>query len=150
MSTLLDRKDRMSMASGLEVRVPYADHCLVEYVFNAPWSFKCHNGVVKSLLRDAAEPWIPDDIRMRKKSPYPKTHNPAYEAIVRKRLGDIMKDSSKPIHTLVDEGEVHKLMESKSDYGKPWFGQLMAGPQMMAYLIEINYWLKKYEIRTEL
>lgn len=69
---------------------------------------------------------------------------------MRKRLGDIMKDSSEPIHTLVDEGEVHKLMESKSDYGKPWFGQLMAGPQMMAYLIEINYWLKKYEIRTEL
>ncbi len=150
MSTLLDRKDRMSMASGLEVRVPYADHRLVEYVFNAPWSFKCHNGVVKSLLRDAAEPWVPDDIRMRKKSPYPKTHNPAYEAIVRKRLGNIMKDSSEPIHTLVDEGEVHKLMESKSDYGKPWFGQLMAGPQMMAYLIEINYWLKKYEIRIEL
>ncbi len=86
MSTLLDRKDRMSMASGLEVRVPYADHRIVEYVFNAPWSFKNHDGLNKSLLRDAAEDWLPEDVRMRKKSPYPKTHNPGYETLLRSRL----------------------------------------------------------------
>ena len=150
MSTLLDRKDRMSMASGLEVRVPYADHRIVEYVFNAPWSFKCHNGEVKSLLRDAAEPWLPEDVRLRKKSPYPKTHNPGYEALLRSRLGAVMADENEPLHALVEGAEVQKLLTEKSDYGKPWFGQLMAGPQMMAYLIEINYWLKKYEIHLEL
>lgn len=150
MSTLLDRKDRTSMASGLEVRVPYADHRIVEYVFNAPWSFKCHNGEVKGLLRDAAEPWLPQDVLRRKKSPYPKTHNPAYESIVRERLAAVMKDREEPIHALVSPEAVEELLTQKSDYGKPWFGQLMAGPQMVAYLLQINYWLKKYDISIEL
>lgn len=150
MSTLLERKDRMSMASGLEVRVPYADHRILEYVFNAPWSFKCHEGVAKSLLRDAAEPWLPQDVRLRRKSPYPKTHNPAYERIVRHRLAQVMRDPQEPIHSLISDEAASALLDEKSDYGKPWFGQLMAGPQMMAYLLEINFWLKQYEIEIEL
>lgn len=149
MTNLLDRKDRMSMASGLEVRVPYADHRIVEYVFNAPWSYKNHNGINKALLRDAAKGWLPEDIRTRKKSPYPKTHNPGYEAILRSRLAEVIDNRDEPLHILVNEENVRRLMDEKSDYGRPWFGQLMAGPQMMAYLLEINYWLKKYEIKLE-
>lgn len=150
MSTLLDRKDRMSMASGLEVRVPYADHRIVEYVFNAPWNYKCPDGVVKGLLRDAARPWLPEDVRMRRKSPYPKTHNPAYERILRRRLDLVMKDEEEPLHLLVNPTTVEQMLHEKSDYGRPWFGQLMAGPQMMAYLLQINYWMKTYEIEIEL
>ena len=150
MSNLLDRKDRMSMASGLEVRVPYADHRIVEYVFNAPWTYKCPGGVVKGLLRDAALPWLPEDVRTRRKSPYPKTHNPAYERIIRRRLEQVMKDGEEPLHLLVDPDAVAQMLGERSDYGKPWFGQLMAGPQMIAYLLQINYWLKKYEIEIEL
>ena len=150
MTTLLDRKDRASMASGLEVRVPYSDHRIVQYVFNAPWDFKCHDGVVKGLLRDAAKPWLPEDVLMRKKSPYPKTHNPAYEMILRQRLENVMADSDEPIHKLISNNAVKDLLGEKSDYGKPWFGQLMAGPQLMAYLLQINYWLKEYEIAIEL
>lgn len=150
MSNLLDRKDRMSMASGLEVRVPYADHRIVEYVFNAPWTYKCPGGVVKGLLRDAALPWLPEDVRTRRKSPYPKTHNPAYERIIRRRLEQVMKDGEEPLRLLVDPDAVAQMLGEKSDYGKPWFGQLMAGPQMIAYLLQINYWLKKYEIEIEL
>ena len=150
MSTLLDRKDRASMASGLEVRVPYSDHRLVQYVFNTPWEYKCRNGVVKGLLRDAAKPWLPEDVLMRKKSPYPKTHNPSYEMIVRQRLKAVMADKNEPIHTLVSKRAVAELLDEKSDYGKPWFGQLMAGPQLMAYLLQINYWLKKYDIAIDL
>ncbi|HEX3016307.1 MAG TPA: asparagine synthase (glutamine-hydrolyzing) [Caproicibacter sp.] len=150
MSTLLDRKDRMSMASGLEVRVPYADHRIVEYVFNAPWAFKNHDGVVKALLRDAAEPWLPEDVLKRKKSPYPKTHNPGYENLLRRRLAQVLENPDEPIHAILDKGNAEKFLDEKSDYGKPWFGQLMAGPQLMAYLLEINYWLKKYDIKIEL
>ncbi len=150
MATLLDRKDRSSMASGLEVRVPYADHRLVQYVFNTPWTFKCHDGVVKGLLRDAAKPWLPEDVLWRKKSPYPKTHNPAYELLIKQRLKSIMADTNEPIHTLVDKKAIEGLLNEKSDYGKPWFGQLMAGPQLMAYLLQINYWLKKYDIAIDL
>lgn len=150
MATLLDRKDRTSMANGLEVRVPYADHRLAEYVFNAPWSYKCHNGVVKSLLRDAAKGWLPEDVLTRRKSPYPKTHNPVYEEIMKKRLSAIMEDKEQPLHELVRESSVNALLASHSDYGKPWFGQLMAGPQMMAYLLQINDWINTYHIRLEL
>lgn len=138
------------MASGLEVRVPYADHRIVEYVFNAPWTYKCPGGVVKGLLRDAALPWLPEDVRTRRKSPYPKTHNPAYERIIKRRLEQVMKDEQEPLHLLVDPEAVAQMLGEKSDYGKPWFGQLMAGPQMVAYLLQINYWLKKYEIEIEL
>jgi len=150
MSTLLDRKDRASMASGLEVRVPYADHRIVQYAFNAPWEYKCHNGVVKGLLRDAAKEWLPEDVLTRKKSPYPKTHNPAYEILIRQRLTSVMADSEEPIHKLINKSTAAELLREKSDYGKPWFGQLMAGPQLMAYLLQINYWLKKYDITIEL
>lgn len=150
MSTLLERKDRMSMASGLEVRVPYADHRIVEYVFNAPWSYKCHNGVVKALLRDAAKPWLPSEIDNRKKSPYPKTHNPGYEKIIKERLKQVLEDSYAPVYQLISKDAAGKLLTTKSDYGKPWFGQLMAGPQLMAYILQINYWLSKYNIEIEL
>lgn len=150
MDTLLTRKDRMSMASGLEVRVPYADHRIVEYVFNVPWAYKCPDGVVKGLLRDAAKPWLPEDVRTRRKSPYPKTHNPSYEKILKRRLERVMEDPEEPLHFLVDSNSVDQMLHEKSDYGKPWFGQLMAGPQMVAYLLQINYWIKKYEIEIEL
>ena len=150
MSTLLERKDRMSMASGLEVRVPYADHRIVEYVFNAPWSYKCHGGVVKSLLRDAAKPWLPAEIDTRKKSPYPKTHNPGYEKIIKERLRHVLDDSYAPVYKIISKDAAEKLLGEKSDYGKPWFGQLMAGPQLMAYILQINYWLAKYNIKIEL
>ncbi len=150
MSTLLDRKDRCSMASGLEVRVPYCDHRIAQYVFNVPWDFKCPGGVPKGLLRDAAKGLLPDEILQRKKSPYPKTHNPGYEQIMKQRLNYILRDSLQPIHKILSEEAARSLMDQSFDYGKPWFGQLMAGPQMLAYLIQINYWLLHYNIYIDL
>ena len=146
MSTLLDRKDRCSMWSGLEVRVPYCDHRIAQYVFNVPWDFKCPGGVPKGLLRDAAKGLLPDEILQRKKSPYPKTHNPGYEQIMKQRLAYILRDSLQPIHKILSEDAAKSLLDQSFDYGKPWFGQLMAGPQMLAYLIQINYWLLHYNI----
>lgn len=150
MATLLDRKDRCSMASGLEVRVPFADHRLAEYVFNVPWQFKCPDGVNKGLLRDASRGFLPDDVLFRKKSPYPKTHNPGYELILKNKLKYILSDSLQPIHKILSEDVVKGLLTESFDYGSPWFGQLMAGPQMLAYLIQINYWLLHYNIYVDL
>ncbi|MEG1427699.1 MAG: asparagine synthase C-terminal domain-containing protein, partial [Oscillospiraceae bacterium] len=150
MGTLLDRKDRCSMASGLEVRVPYADHRLIDYVYNVPWDYKCRNGVQKSLLRDAAVGLLPEDILYRKKSPYPKTHNPGYEALLKSKLRYILMDSMQPIHKLLSPETAKGLLTEKFDYGKPWFGQLMAGPQLLAYLIQINYWMLRYNIYVDL
>jgi len=146
MSTLLERKDRMSMACGLEVRVPYCDHRLVEYIFNTPWDMKMYGGREKGLLREAFKGILPDDILFRKKSPYPKTHNPAYENFVRKWLIEILNDTSSPIRRLINIDSVLDIAKGTSDYGKPWFGQLMAGPQLMAYLIQVDIWLRDYNV----
>lgn len=150
MSTLLDRKDRCSMYSGLEVRVPFADHRLVQYVFNTPWEYKTFGGVTKGLLRDAAKDWLPEDVLMRKKNPYPKTHNPVYERMVRERLARVLADPQEPIHQLLNEDTSKAILNEAFDYGKPWFGQLMAGPQLMAYLLQTNFWLKRYDISISL
>ena len=146
MITLLDRMDRTSMFSGLEARVPFADHRIVEYIWNVPWEMKCPNGVVKGLLRDAGKGFLPDEVLFRKKSPYPKTYHPEYEKMLGDRLLDVLSNPNAPIHTLIDRKKVKTFLKSPSDYGKPWYGQLMAGPQMIAYLLQINYWLEKYHI----
>ena len=150
MSTLLDRKDRMSMASGLEVRVPFCDHRLVSYVWNIPWDMKAKNGERKHILREAARGILPETVRLRKKSPYPKTHNPDFEILVKAELKKILETPSSPILNLIDKKYAKKLTEAEFDYGKPWFGQLMAGPQMIAYLIQINHWLKAYNIKISI
>lgn len=144
MQTLLDRMDRTSMFNGLEARVPLADINLVEYVFNVPWSMKAKDGVVKNLLRKAAAGYLPDKVLNRRKSPYPKTYNPEYEKLLSDMLRDIINDASSPIHFCIDKNKVEKFIENPKDYGKPWYGQLMAGPQMMAYLIQVNHWLTVY------
>ena len=150
MTNLLERKDRMSMYSGLEVRVPFCDHHLIEYVWNIPWSMKSRNGVRKQVLRDAAYGLLPEDVRNRPKSPYPKTHNPLFESLVRQQLTAILDDPSAPIHALVDEKALRGgLLQNAGDYGKPWFGQLMAGPQMLAWLVQLNGWMKKYDVEYQ-
>ncbi len=144
MATLLDRMDRTSMACGLEARVPFADHRIVEYVWNVPWDMKCPNGLVKGLLRYASTGYLPDSILYRKKSPYPKTYHPEYETVLGQRLLEVLENTSSPINTYVDKHKLIQFLQSPSDYGKPWYGQLMAGPQLLAYLLQVNYWLTKY------
>jgi asparagine synthase (glutamine-hydrolysing) len=146
MTTLLDRMDRTSMYSGLEARVPFADHRIIEYVFNTPWKYKCHNGVVKGLLRDSAKGLLPDEILYRRKSPYPKTYNPEYEAILKDRLREIINTPTAPLNAILDKTAVMRIITSPSDYGKPFFGQLMAVPQLIAYMLQINYWMEKYKL----
>lgn len=150
MQTLLDRMDRASMYSGLEARVPLADHRILEYVWNVPWNIKCKDGVVKHLLRESAKGLLPEEVLYRKKSPYPKTYNPHYENLLAQRLRNVLKDPSSPINRLVDADKVNHFIETPSDYGKPWFGQLMAGPQLLAYLLQINYWIESLQIELEL
>lgn len=150
MVTLLDRMDRTSMASGLEARVPFADHRIVEYVYNVPWEMKCPGGMVKGLLRKAGEAYLPKEVLYRKKSPYPKTYHPGYERILKERFREMLADEGQPIHALVDKKKAEAFMAMPSDYAKPWYGQLMAGPQLYAYLLQVNYWLDAYRIRVKL
>ncbi len=148
LTTLLERKDRMSMATGLEVRVPFCDHRLVEYVWNIPWSIKRFDGTAKAILRKAIVGLLPDDVVYRRKSPYPSTHNPAYLVAVRSFMEQILDDKTQPIHALINEQAVRDLIQAsyqKLEH-RPWFGQIMAIPQMFDYLIQINTWLKDYKV----
>ncbi|GGG20677.1 asparagine synthetase B [Paenibacillus abyssi] len=147
MPTLLDRKDRMSMAVGLEVRVPFCDHRLVEYVWNIPWEIKTAGDREKGILRRALRGVLPDDVLTRKKSPYPKTHNPNYLAAVRQRLLEVLDDPSSPLLPLVNVKKIRELIHSAdASSNLPWFGQLMSGPQLFAYLTQVNTWLKMYKV----
>ena len=146
MQTLLDRMDRTSMSCGLEARVPFADHRIVEYLYNVPWEMKYQNGMEKALLRDACRDLLPPELLYRKKSPYPKTYSPQYEHILARRLRQVVENPEAPVNRFLDRKKVETFLSATKDYGKPWFGQLMAGPQMMAYLLQINEWMQRYHI----
>ncbi|MDK8183723.1 asparagine synthase (glutamine-hydrolyzing) [Paenibacillus sp. UMB4589-SE434] len=151
MPTLLDRKDRMSMGVGLEVRVPYTDHRLVQYVFNIPWEIKTYGNREKGLLRKALEGILPDDVLYRKKSPYPKTHNPSYLNTVRKLALERLDDAASPLHQFIDESRIREIAASdEASSNLPWFGQLMSGPQLFAYLLQVDYWLRHYNVKVTL
>ena len=146
MSTLLNRMDRTSMYSGLEARVPFADPRILEYVFSIPWEMKCYNGQTKSLLVEIGKSYLPNEVLYRKKSPYPKTYDPNYERLLSNRLLDELSDTNAPLNAIIDKKKLQTFLSSPSDYGRPWYGQLMASPQMIAYLLQINYWMKKYSL----
>ncbi len=139
-----DRKDRMSMHNGLEVRVPFCDYRIAEYLYTVPWEYKNYKGREKGLLRKAMEGILPEEIAWRKKSPYPKTHNPTYLRLVSDKLHDIISSPYAPILQILKKEEIEKLLNSSSK--TPWYGQLMTVPQTIAYFIQLNYWLVKYKI----
>ena len=120
MQTLLDRKDRMSMYSSLEVRVPFCDYRIAEYLYNVPWEYKDWEGHEKGLLRTAMQDYLPPEVLWRKKSPYPKTHNPSYLRTVCRMLEQVLQ----------------------------WYGQLMTRPQIIAYFVQMNYWMEKYQVKV--
>ena len=151
MQTLLERCDRMGMANGLEIRVPFCDYRLAEYMWNVPWEMKALNGREKGLLRYICRDFLPKEIISRKKSPYPKTHNPTYLKAVKSMLLDIIKNPNAPINSLLNRKYILEILETDGKaFSRPWFGQLMTGPQLMAYLCQVNMWLEKYQPKIEL
>ena len=144
MQTLLDRKDRMSMYNGLEVRVPFCDHRIAEYLYGVPWSFKDHQGREKGLLREAVKDLLPEQVLWRKKSPYPKTHHPQYADLVRSQLEALLQKPDAALFSIVSKNALLGLLEGSAPW--PWYGQLMTGPQTMAYFLQLHFWLERYKI----
>ena len=148
MPVLLERMDRMSMAVGLEVRVPFCDHRLLEYAWNVPWHLKTWGGQEKGILRRALEGVLPPQVLARRKSPYPKTHHPAYLEAVRARLLEVLADPGSPLRPLVRVDELRRFAAADAERMQlPWFGQLMSGPQLLAYLLQVEGWLRAYRVR---
>jgi len=150
MYSLGERSERIGSSHGINIRMPFSDYKLVEYVWNIPWSIKAFDGREKGMLRKCFSTELPEEIILRKKSPYPKTHNPVFENLVKNKLKDILNDSSCRVKDIINTDFINSLMSEKSDYGKPWFGQLMAIPQLYAYLLQIDFWFKNYKITIEL
>ena len=146
MTSLLERKDRMSMYSGVEVRVPFADHRILEYVYNVPWEIKFEKGVEKALLRRSMTKYLPDKILWRKKSPYPKTHSPQYRERVTAMLRDRL-DKKGILAEVIDRSVLESVLSGED---KTWFGQLMSTPQLIAWLIQFDYWVEKYNVDFEM
>ncbi len=146
MQTLLNRMDRTSMYSGLEARVPFADPRIVQYVWNVPWEMKAKDGVVKNLLRQSGRGLLPEEVLFRRKSPYPKTYDPRYENLLKDKIREMLAHEDAPVLQFLDRNKVEAFLARPSDYGKPWYGQLMAGPQLLAYLLQINAWMELYQI----
>ena len=149
MQTLIRRTDIAATTAGIEARVPFADPKLVEYAYNIPWSLKKKDGVRKYVLRKMASGELPEAVYNRPKSPYPKNYDPTYQALLcqkwkEERAGDC------PVFELVDEKVLKEFMDEKKDFSSPWFGQLMRGPQMLAYLLQINAWLKEYDVEIRI
>lgn len=147
MATLLDRKDRMSMAHGLEVRVPFCDYRLVEYAYNIPAAFKNYRDREKGLVRYAMEGVLPQDVLWRKKSPYPKTHNPNYPELLGGRLKKLLESEDCRLTEIVNADALKKMLDTGgASFTKNWYGQLMTVPQIYAYFLQTEYWLRKYNV----
>lgn len=144
MQTLLDRKDRMSMHSGLEVRVPFCDYRIAEYMYGVPWEFKDYLGKEKGLLRHAMTGILPDEILWRKKSPYPKTHDPKYLELVSVRLKNLLQDQNAPIFQIVQKSALQSILDVDAPW--PWYGQLMRKPQTIAYFLQLDAWLRIHNV----
>ncbi|MBQ3471916.1 MAG: asparagine synthase C-terminal domain-containing protein, partial [Clostridia bacterium] len=149
MQTLLVRKDVMSMESSLEVRVPFCDWRIVEYAYNMPWNIKAYDGREKGILRKAFEYELPEIITWRKKSPYPKTFNPVYLREVCKMLDGVLDDKSSSLFDMVDADKIRTLMREPESMTEPWYGQLMRTPQVLAYVLQIYVWMRKYNVEFE-
>ncbi|NCB48051.1 MAG: asparagine synthase (glutamine-hydrolyzing) [Clostridia bacterium] len=150
MQNLLERKDKMSMRASLEVRVPFCDRRIVDYVYNIPFEWKLLNGREKGLMRKAVRGLLPKCIVTRKKSPYPKTQDPEYFNVVVKELKRRLKLEDCKLTEFLDLKKLYKLISSPLDISKPWLGQLMSRPQLIAHLIQIDEWFRQYNVEIVL
>ena len=150
MQTLINRGDRATAINSMDARVPFAHQALTEYLFNVPLEMKTRNGERKSLLRDYATGFLPEAGSTRKKSPYPKTYDPGYELLINQELLSALSKPDCPLHAIVDKNKAENFCLQTKDLGRPWYGQLMAGPQLTAYYLQILYWLEAYKIKIEI
>ena len=150
MQTLLTRKDAMSMETSLEVRVPFCDYRIVEYAYNMSWEIKSYNSREKGILRKAFENELPEAIAWRKKSPYPKTFNPEYVQAVSKMALAVLDDKTSPLSEMLNKKSILSLIDNPNSLSEPWYGQLMRGPQVLAYIVQIYAWIRKYNIQFDI
>lgn len=148
---LLERGDRMSTRCDLEIRIPFADLKLVQYVYNIPWTMKNYGNQEKGILRAAVAELLPREVIARKKCPYPKTVDPIYTALIEQRMRGLLTDEEHPVWQIIDIDYVRQVLNDTATHNaRPWFGQLMQRPQYLAFIYQIALWLVEYQIKLDL
>ena len=151
MANLQERAVRMCEGAGVRVLTPLCDDRLVQYVYNVPWDMKFMGGQEKGLLRAAVADLLPEKLLGRTKSPYPKTCSPGYGQILRQMALRMTMEPDAPLMAFVDRAALARLARSELDpVETPWFGQLMAGPQLLGYFWQVNRWMRERNIRVML
>lgn len=139
------------MANGLEVRVPFCDYRIVEYAYNIPWEMKSYKGREKGLVRHAMTGILPEDVLWRKKSPYPKTHDPVYMKLLTERLERLISSDNCRLTEIVSGDKLREMLDTGGKcFTKNWYGQLMTAPQIFAYFLQIDRWMKQYNVAISL
>ena len=144
MQTLLDRGDRIGSYCNVDIRMPFCDYRIAEYLYGIPWAMKEYKGYEKGLLRHAMKDLVPDAVLYRKKSPFPKTYDPRYLDCVSQMLRQLLQEKDAPIYQIIRKNALEKLLHQ--DFQWPWYGQLMRKPQTIVYMLQINYWLEHYSV----
>ena len=151
MPNLQERAVRMCAGAGIDVLTPLCDDRLVEYVYNVPWEMKRMGGQEKGLFRAAVSDLLPEKLLRRKKSPYPKTCSPQFAELTRQLTARLLSEGEAPIFDLIDRAAVEAIAQSDlNPADTPWFGQLMAGPQLLGYLWQVNRWLTERSVTIRL
>ncbi|MGI5351673.1 asparagine synthase (glutamine-hydrolyzing) [Streptomyces sp. CA-250714] len=143
---LLSRDDRLSMAVGLELRVPYCDHRLVEYVYNIPWAMKTADGREKSVLRSAVADLLPESVTQRRKSPFPITQDPHYGQVLRRRFDAVVADPASPVRPLLDGPACAQLAAEDRPIAVDGWGER----RNVEMVLQLDAWLRHYRVRLDL
>lgn len=148
MQTLVTRQVCEGKHAGVTIRAPFANVKLLEYVYNIPWEMKFYQGQEKGILRQAYAHVLPEEVCFRKKNPFPKTHNPVYAILAANMLQERLNDSNSALHQLFDTEQLQQLIQTKgASFQLPWYGQLMSGPQLLAYLYQIDCWIQHFNVK---
>ena len=149
MSNLQERALRMCAGAGVRVLTPLCDDRLAQYVYNVPWDMKFMDGQEKGLFRAAVKDLLPEKLLRRTKSPYPKTCSPEFTRLMRQMILRLAQDADMPLFRIVDRRRVVELAEGDlNPADTPWYGQLMAGPQLLGYLWQVNRWMRERNIQV--
>ncbi len=145
---LFDRTDRLAMAAALEIRVPFCDHRLVDYVFNVPWAMKSFDGREKSLLRAAAGTSVPRAILDRRKSPYPVTQDPRYARLLCAEFERLLADKDAPAAPYLDAVTSREVADDPDELSTGMGAWVQRGNIEM--LLQLNAWLTEYDVQVSL
>lgn len=148
MTQLLDRMSSIGAGVNVEGRIPFADKRIVKFAYNIPYEYKCYNGIEKGILRDAFKDILPEEIVNRRKSPYPKSQAKSYHNKIKREFEKLFSKDSR-IFEIFDKQKLFELLD-KDEMDCPWYGQLMRYDSFLGYLLQVNYWLEKYNVRIDI